>query len=667
MAWLTTTDHKAIGVAYAVTAMVFLLIGGALAGIMRVELAQPGLQVVSEETYNSLFTIHGSVMVFLFAVPFGFALANYLIPLQIGAPDLAFPRLNALSYWLYLFGGVIMLLGFLTDGGAAAFGWTAYPPLSGRAGSPGLGADFWIVSVILTGTSGTLSAVNVITTVTMMRAPGMTMFRLPILTWNLYLTSFMVLLAFPVLTGALMMLEADRRFGTHFFDPVDGGSPILFQHLFWFFGHPEVYIVALPFFGVVTEIFPVFSRQPVFGYKGLVLATLAISALSTSVWAHHMFVTGQVVLPFFAATSFLIAVPTGVKVFTWIGTMWGGSISFEPPMLFALGFLVTFLAGGLTGVMLASPTLDFHFNDTYFVVAHFHYVMGGTVVFALFAAIYFWWPKVTGRMLSSRLGAWHFWLVFVGFNLTFFVMHLVGRDGMPRRVADYAASDDFEVWNVISTIGAGVLFVSFMPVRRSTSCARCAVRPRPAPTRGRPTRWSGRRRRRRRSTTSRGCHRSVPSGRCSTCGGAGTTGSAPRVSPRRCVIGTSREGRAAVVGRRDRVLRADRRDLLARRRRPCGRLTAADGHRARRAGRRVDLGLAAPPPARPPAAGGPRGRPTPATRPAWSASSRRRACARWPSAWASRPPCSASSLGSWMSIAGVAIVASQVALLTAGR
>ncbi|MBA3287961.1 MAG: cbb3-type cytochrome c oxidase subunit I, partial [Acidimicrobiia bacterium] len=308
-----------------------------------------------------------------------------------------------------------------------------------------------------------LSAVNIITTITMMRAPGMTMFRLPILCWNLFLTSFMVLVAFPVLSGALVMLEADRRFGTHVFDPAAGGSPILYQHLFWFFGHPEVYIVALPFFGVVTEVFPVFARRPLFGYKGLVLATLGIAALSTSVWAHHMFVTGAVVLPFFAATSFLIAVPTGVKVFNWIGTMWGGSISWEPPMLFAMGFLVTFVAGGVTGVMLASPTLDFHLNDTYFVVAHFHYVMGGTVIFALFAAIYFWWPKVTGRVLGTRLGQWHFWLLVIGFNATFFVMHFLGRDGMPRRVADYQAVDDFERWNMIASLGYVVLTLSMVP------------------------------------------------------------------------------------------------------------------------------------------------------------------------------------------------------------
>ena len=463
MGWLTTTDHKALGVAYIVTSMIFLAIGGALAGVIRAELAEPGLQIVSAETYNSVFTIHGSVMVYLFAVPFGFGLANYLVPLQIGAPDLAFPRLNSFSYWLYVIGGAIMLLGFFSDGGAASFGWFAYPPLSGGGGSPGIGADLWIVSILLTGTSGTLTAINVIATVTMMRTPGMTLFRMPILTWNLFITAFMVLLAFPVLSGALIMLMADRQFGTHFFDPGEGGSPILWQHLFWFFGHPEVYIVALPFFGVVTEIFPVFARRPVFGYKGLVLATLAIGALSTSVWAHHMFVTGDIVLPFFALTSALIAVPTGVKVFNWIGSMWNGSLSFEAPMKFSLGFLITFVGGGVTGIMLASPSIDFHLSDSYFVVAHFHYVMGGTVIFAMFAAIYFWWPKVTGRMLSERLGSLHFWMLMVGFNVTFFVQHLLGRDGMPRRVADYRPIAEFELLNRISSTGFVVLALSFVP------------------------------------------------------------------------------------------------------------------------------------------------------------------------------------------------------------
>ncbi len=461
--WLTTTDHKALGVAYAVTAFMFAAVGGVLSGIMRTELARPGLQFVDESTYNQLFTMHGSVMVYLFAVPFGFALANYLVPLQIGAPDLAFPRLNAFAYWMYLIGGLTMLAGFLTDGGAAGFGWFAYAPLSGPIGSPGLGPDLWIVSIIVTGTSGTLTAVNVIATVVTMRTPGMTMFRLPILVWNILLTNIMVLLVFPVFSGALMLLLADRRLDTHFFDPVGGGSPILWQHLFWFFGHPEVYIVALPFFGVVTEIFPVFSRRPIFGYKGLIIATISISALSTSVWAHHMFVTGSVYLPFFATTSFLIAVPTGVKVFNWTFTMWGGSLSFDPPMLFAIGFLVTFVGGGLTGVMLASPTLDFALSDSYFLVAHFHYVMGGTVVFAVFAAIWFWWPKVTGRMLPAWLGHVQFWLLLIGFNMTFFVMHLAGLAGMPRRVADYEGFDTISRFNLISSLGLLVIVASTVP------------------------------------------------------------------------------------------------------------------------------------------------------------------------------------------------------------
>lgn len=461
--WIRTTDHKAIGVAYAVTAFVFLLIGGALAGLIRTELAQPGEQLVGPETYNQLFTIHGSVMIYLFAVPFAFALANYLVPLQIGAADLAFPRLNALSYWLYLFGGLIMVGGFLTAEGAADFGWTAYAPLSNRIGSPTIGGDLWIVALLLTGASGTASAVNVVTTVVMMRAPGMTMFRLPILTWNLLLTSFMVLLAFPVLTSALLMLLAERRLDAHFFTPAGGGSPILWQHLFWFFGHPEVYIVALPFFGVVTEIFPVFSRTPVFGYKGLVLATIGIAALSTSVWAHHMFVTGDVQVRFFSITSFLIAVPTGVKVFNWIGTMMGGSISFRPPMLFAIGFLFTFVFGGLSGVILAAPAVDFQLSDSYFVVAHFHYVMGGTVIFSLFAAIWFWWPKVTGRMLPDALGHAQFWMLLLGFNIAFLGMHLLGARGLPRRVNDYPSGLGFETASLVSSIGVAVMTISFVP------------------------------------------------------------------------------------------------------------------------------------------------------------------------------------------------------------
>jgi len=400
---------------------------------------------------------------FLFAGPFAFGLANYLIPLHIGAPDMAFPRLNALSYWLYLGGGLVMVSGFLTSRGAADFGWFAYAPLSDAVHSPGAGADLWIIGVGLTGFSGIFTGVNIVTTVFTLRAPGMTMFRLPIFTWNMVVTSMLVLIAFPSLTAALSMLWADRRLGAHFFDPAAGGSPLLWQHLFWFFGHPEVYILILPFFGVITEIIPVFSRKPIFGYKGLILATLAIAGLSIGVWAHHMFATGAVLLPFFSGMSFLIAVPTGVKFFNWIGTMWHGHLTFESPMLFAVGFMLTFLLGGLTGVMLASPPVDFQVHDTYFVVAHMHYVLFGGTVFAIFAATYFWFPKFTGRMLNERLARLHFLLMFVGFNLTFFPQHQLGLRGMPRRIATYGASEHWSFLNLLSTIGAYVLGVAILP------------------------------------------------------------------------------------------------------------------------------------------------------------------------------------------------------------
>ena len=354
------------------------------------------------------------------------------MPLQIGSPDVAFPRLNMFSYWLFLFGGLIAGSGFLTPTGAADFGWFAYTPLSDAVRSPGVGGDLWIMGLWMAGLGTILGAVNFITTIICMRAPGMTMFRMPIFVWNTLVTSLLVLIAFPVLAGALLSLEADRQLGAHVFDTAHGGA-ILWQHLFWFFGHPEVYIIALPFFGIVTEILPVFSRKPIFGYIGLVGATLGIAILSVAVWAHHMFVTGAVDLPFFSGMTFLIAVPTGVKFFNWIGTMWGGSLSFDTPMLWSVGFLTTFLFGGLTGIILASPPLDFHVSDSYFVVAHFHYVVFGTVVFAMFAGFYFWWPKMTGRMLDERLGKVHFWLLFVGFHTTFLVQHWLGVEGMPRR------------------------------------------------------------------------------------------------------------------------------------------------------------------------------------------------------------------------------------------
>ncbi|HLU74240.1 MAG TPA: cytochrome c oxidase subunit I, partial [Nonomuraea sp.] len=460
--WLSSTDHKVIGYLYLITSFGFFLAGGVMALVIRAELAQPGLQLVTNDQYNQLFTMHGAIMLLLFATPLFAGFANVVMPLQIGAPDVAFPRLNMVSYWLFLFGGLIAVSGFFTRDGAAAFGWFAYTPLSNIASSPGIGGDLWIMGFVLSGLGTILGAVNFVTTIIGMRAPGMTMFRLPIFTWNVLLTSMLVLMAFPVLAAALLALESDRKFGTQIFSPEVGG-PILWQHLFWFFGHPEVYIIALPFFGIVTEVIPVFSRKPVFGYIGLVGATMAIAGLSMTVWAHHMFPTGQVLLPFFSFMSFLIAVPTGVKFFNWVGTMWRGHLTFETPMLFAVGFMATFLFGGLTGVILASPPLDFHVTDTYFVVAHFHYVVFGTVVFAMFSGFYFWWPKMTGRMLDERLGKIQFWLLFIGFHTTFLVQHWLGMVGFPRRYADYGVNDGFTTLNQISSVGALILGLSTVP------------------------------------------------------------------------------------------------------------------------------------------------------------------------------------------------------------
>jgi cytochrome c oxidase subunit 1 len=459
VSWLTSTDHKVIGYLYFITSFAFFLIAGAMALLMRAELAAPGMQFVSLEQYNQLFTMHGTIMLFLFATPLFSGFANAIMPLQIGSPDVAFPRMNMLAYWLFLIGGTIVLASLVTPGGAASFGWTAYAPLSDAVRSPGVGADMWLMGLALGGLGTILGAVNFITTIAGMRAPGMTMFRMPIFTWNILLTSVLVLMAFPVLAAALIVLEFDRAFGTVVFEPSVGGA-ILWQHLFWFFGHPEVYILALPFFGIISEILPVFSRKPIFGYKGLVFATISIAALSVAVWAHHMYVTGAVMLPFFAFMTMLIAVPTGVKFFNWIGTMWGGSVSFESPMLFSLGFLVTFLFGGLTGIILASPPLDFHVSDSYFVVAHFHYTVFGTVVFLMFAGFYFWWPKWTGKMLDERLGAVHFWMLFIGFQVTFLVQHWLGVMGMPRRYGDYLPSDGFTFLNEVSTVGAMLLGIS---------------------------------------------------------------------------------------------------------------------------------------------------------------------------------------------------------------
>ena len=461
--WLTTTDHKKIGYLYLITSIIYFFIAGIMALIIRAQLAAPGLEIVgSKEQYNQLFTMHGTIMLLMFATPLFAAFANILMPVQIGAPDVAFPRLNAIAYWFYFFGSFVAVAGFFTPQGAASFGWFAYAPLSSATYSPGLGGDLWVFGLALSGFGTIMGGVNFITTILTMRAPGMTMFRMPIFTWNTLVTSILVIMCFPLLAAALFALGADRKFGAHIFDPENGG-PMLWQHLFWFFGHPEVYIIALPFFGIISEVFPVFSRKPVFGYKTLVYATIAIAALSMTVWAHHMYVTGAVLLPFFAFTTMLIAVPTGVKVFNWIGTMWKGSVSFETPMLYSLGFLTTFIFGGLTGVILASPTLDFGVSDSYFVVAHFHYVVFGTVVFAMFAGIYFWYPKMTGKLLNEKLGKIQFWLLFFGFHATFFIQHWLGVIGMPRRYATYLTSDGFGWGNMLSTVGSIVLALSFIP------------------------------------------------------------------------------------------------------------------------------------------------------------------------------------------------------------
>jgi cytochrome c oxidase subunit 1 len=460
--WMTSTDHKTIGYMYLISTFIWFLVGGLLALFLRAELSRPGMQFLSNEQYNQIFTMHGTIMLLMFATPLFVGFANVIMPLQIGAADVAFPRLNMLSFWLFTFGSITAVTGFLTPGGAASFGWTAYAPLANSTYSPGIGGDLWVIGLTVSGLGTILGGVNFITTIFTMRAPGMTMFRMSIFSWNVLLTSILVLLAFPPLAAALLALESDRLFGSHIFDPANGGA-MLWQHLFWFFGHPEVYILALPFFGIATEILPVFSRKPIFGYKGLIAATIAISALSIAVWAHHMFASGQVLLPFFSFMTFLIGIPTGVKFFNWIGTMWRGHVTFETPMLWVMGFLVTFLFGGITGIILASPPLNFSVSASYFVVAHFHYVLFGTVVFAMFAGFYFWWPKFTGRMLNERLGKIHFWTLFMGFHTTFLIQHWLGIKGFPRRYADYLATDGFTGMNMISTVGSALLALSMIP------------------------------------------------------------------------------------------------------------------------------------------------------------------------------------------------------------
>jgi cytochrome c oxidase subunit I len=462
--WVTTVDHKRIGLLYIGTSLTFFIAGGILALLMRAQLAQANEHFVTRNTYNELFTIHGTTMIFLFIVPFWAGLANFLVPLMIGARDMAFPRLNALSYWLFLFGGLTMFLSFLASGGASKSGWYGYPPLSEKFFSPGNGQDLWILSLHLVALSSLVGAINFICTIHNMRAPGMSWMRIPLFVWTIEIYSVLLVAVIPVISVALTLLLLDRQVGTHFFLPDQGGSALLYQHLFWFFGHPEVYIIILPGMGVISEVIPVFSRKPIFGYKAIAFSTVAIGFYSMLVWAHHMFSVG---LPnflnvFFMLSSMVIAVPTGVKIFNWIATTWRGNLIFDTAMLWALGFVAVFTIGGLSGIFLAAFPVDWQVTDTYYVVAHMHYVMFGGGVFAVFAALYYWWPKLFGRMLDEGLGKLHFWLVFIGFNLTFFPQHMLGLMGMPRRNFTYSEHGLTQAYNLISTIGSGIMAIGIL-------------------------------------------------------------------------------------------------------------------------------------------------------------------------------------------------------------
>jgi cytochrome c oxidase subunit 1 len=461
--WLTTVDHKRIGILYGATAFFFFLLGGVEALLLRIQLGTPENTFLSAETYNQLFTMHGTTMIFLAIMPLSAMFFNYLIPLQIGARDVAFPRLNAFSYWVFLFGGLFLNSSFLF-GAAPDGGWFGYANQTSKQFSPGPNIDFWMLGLQILGIASLAAAVNFFVTIVNMRAPGMKLMRMPIFTWMSFITQVLLLLAFPVITVALILLMYDRFFGSNFFVPSGGGDPLLWQHFFWIFGHPEVYILILPAFGIVSEVLPVFSRKPLFGYAAMVFSGIFIAFLGFGVWSHHMFSTGMGPLAdtFFSLTTMLIAIPTGVKIFNWIGTMWGGSLQFKSPMYFAVGFIAMFIIGGLSGVMHASPPADLQQTDTYFIVAHFHYVMFGGSIFGLTAGAYYWWPKMSGRMLNERLGKLHFWLMLIGFNLTFFPMHFLGLHGMPRRVYTYPEGLGFELMNQIETAGSFILAISFV-------------------------------------------------------------------------------------------------------------------------------------------------------------------------------------------------------------
>jgi cytochrome c oxidase subunit 1 len=460
--WTTTVDHKKIGIMYILMAVVFLVIGGLEAIAMRVQLFFPRSEVIDHDVFNQLFTMHGTTMVFFVGMPILIGMGNYLVPLMIGARDMAFPRLNAFGFWVTLLGGCLTYTSLIT-GGAPSIGWFAYAPLTANTFSPSAATDFWAIGLITSGVGTIGAAVNFLATIFGMRAPGMTFRKIPFFVWTMIWTSFQMLLAIPPLTAALVMILFDRQLGAHFFDVPNGGSSYLWQHLFWFFGHPEVYILILPVFGFVSEVIPVFSRKVLFGYEFMAAATMAIAFISLGVWAHHMFCVGmgRTLDLFFAVATFLVSIPTGIKFFNWLATMYGGRIIFASPMLFAFGFLSMFLIGGLTGIMLGAAPFDFQLSDSYFVVGHFHWVLIGGTLFGTFAGIYYWYPKMTGRMLSERLAKWHFWLLYIGFILTFGPMHISGMLGMPRRIYTYEAGHGWELWNQLTTIGALVQVPSY--------------------------------------------------------------------------------------------------------------------------------------------------------------------------------------------------------------
>jgi cytochrome c oxidase subunit I len=456
--WLTTTDHKRIGILYIVTALAFFVAGGILALLMRAQLATPNEHVVTRNSYDELFTMHGTTMIFLVIVPILAGFGNYLVPLMIGARDMAFPRLNALSYWLYLLGGIVLYSSWFAAGGAARAGWTGYVPLSDSY-TPGHGIDLWILSLHILTFASLTGAINFLVTIQNLRTAGMTWMRMPLFVWSMEVYAALLVVVLPALSAGLTLLLLDRQAGTHFFLPAQGGNAILYQHVFWFFGHPEVYIMILPAMGMISEVIPVFARKPIFGYTAIALSTVAIGFYSMLVWAHHMFTVG---LPgylqgFFMISSMIIAVPTGIKIFNWLATTWRGNIHFDTAMLFALGFIAVFTIGGLSGIFVAAYPFDWQAQDTYFVVAHLHYVLFGGSIFGIFAGLYYWWPKMFGRMLDERLGKLSFWFMFVGMNLTFFPMHLLGLLGMPRRIYTYYHGGLWEWYNLVSTIGSGVM------------------------------------------------------------------------------------------------------------------------------------------------------------------------------------------------------------------